>query len=57
MQFEKANFVRDNSGKRKKPIVSGDIPNFCATPAFATVVKMDEIKTLSEALNKCGKAV
>ena len=56
MQFEKANFAHDKSGKRKKPIVSGDRPNFCATPAFAKMVKMDEIKTLSEALKECGKA-
>ena len=55
MQFEKANFVRNKSGKRKKPIVSGDRTNFCATLTFAKLVKIDETKTLSEVLKENGK--
>ena len=56
LQFEKANQERDKSKKRKRPIVSGNRGDYCATPTFAKSVAKQEIQALSEALEKAGRA-
>ena len=39
LDFEKADFKRDQSGSRKRAIVSGTSKGYCATPEFAKQIK------------------
>ena len=55
LDFEKADFKRDQSGSRKRAIVSGASKGYCATPEFAKQVKKAELEQLATALRNSGR--
>ena len=55
LEFEKANFKRDQSGSRKRALVSGASKGYCATPEFAKEVQKTELEQLAKALRNSGK--
>ena len=56
LEFERADYNRDQSKKRKRPVVTGSREGYCATPLFARNASSDDIEQLSAALEKAGKA-
>ncbi len=55
LEFEKTDFERDKSKKRKRPVVTGNRDGYCATPIFSRQVTREEIKNLSDAFDQGGK--
>ena len=49
LKFEKANFERDNS-KRKRPILSASRDGYCATPPMAREISVERITKLKDNL-------
>ena len=57
VKFSDLIFEKSEEGKkRKRPVVSGDRRNVCATPPFAQQLMPDELKTLVDDLRACNSS-
>ena len=56
LEFQKADFEKDRSKKRRKLMVTGNREGFCATSPYARQVKSSELEKFANTLRRAGKA-